>query len=1491
MPNEKDPFKGDTTSFLKTAIVGAPLAAGAGIGIRNMIREGVSQPKDSSVSRAMATLNRMQGSRPWELAVQDHLNFIRGEANYIRGAGARTAQEAWVRAMAAADPMARQQMLSFAGNIQALPPEQVFSAIENTMTRQKSEMAESIYRRFSRNITALRESEAITGGFMPYEAAAGKFGGVQFRPLPPTMQQAVARIEAALGIDPGATRPGWYTRPGWKEEGLGTYRLTFPTAKGDVTMMVPLAEEGILVSGTTQQTRYIAPEVRVWDVEKKAMEGFKRHEFLMAEFEREIVPEIKAGRMDKWQAQRAVTALEQRVIHQLESVVNVPTHLRTGAQMAYEDSRRTAVDIMIREEGIIRRATEDELADIARREGLYGGVGPKAMAKGRLQTADLARFYMTPEAAETAKRLEQGIRKYELTAQARAAMEAPGMERYARYRQYESAAMRAFEPELRRPSVRTLYVEPEVLQKLRVGEGEVLARRGLRNIFEFQANQAQRLVSMRQDLKAALLEGKEVTPAIGEIIGWTEAQEPFRMQKGMRLLKAVEHRNRSLGEFFSLHYMDIQRLESHDKFFEDMKMLMRLQGDSSFKRVVGTAARSRTMADNVEVIASLDFLKKDPRKLQQQIVSGMGEVLARREMVPPGPLQIYRETMGGAERISGIWGELAKQVRDPKTGKIIPDMYSPTRFVREAMRFGIHEAALRPSEFREVFGAVPYALGGTTDTTRMLREVAKGLSEDVVAGYVKVFEAPGAVAAGIAKIAYAEPARITGAGAMGSVEARVFDVLRGPTWGPLGEEISEDLMRRLEYTSPERLAVHREVGETLKSMAGGAKRPTGARAWKAAAGYTYEGFEQFIERGGGWITPGKGMRDIYVPGAPTLKAMREFQVGEITVRGRLVDTYHDVARAAARMHEDVGRITPREYERALEEAAQPLVRQWAPGGKGMGRVTGGKLIGTRFLRGVSEIGGWATARKVADPFVAGLPTHMFDEMFNEMTRSKLWAQNALRLERMREQFMAGEEIGGMVLRHPLIGEFSAQPMRFQRIETPGTPKAEWVHRAEIALPEEQVAISIKGSPGPKRITIGPLVGLAGDKDADIYSAMLLEPNAEKQARQMTMRADSAFTHRYTQHQVRYQLLKAQAAEAGQITVTGRRIADIRKLGTTQRWIGQLSTQLSSARRALVAEGGAGAANALTLLEWLEQTPISAKHISALEMEKGGMEGMLTQITSALKTRGDTGERRLKTVIQNIVKDDVVAGQLLTGNVTLERAGAQELTQVMGRKIGRTIEGIDINTTIKHLMSSMDKYEASGGSRWADLMMGRGGRVKLSEIGRMVSESSASITRGAKGVFSTVSTAVNASSNIAGSVGRSMIRNYKPLALGLVGAMAIGAALSSPPETIGPGSRLRSMRMNMNVGKAKGRMGPERIHPPEQERGRPRAPDMLRSPRTMIAPPTPSRQTVVRARANYMVNSSSLAGQLAGAAGGPSTNVNIRDNRSSLNPHVIANRLV
>ena len=108
-----DALKNDG-SFIKSAMVATPFVTGVGIGIRGLIREGVTQPRASSVSKAMATLRKIESKQASPIGMEEHLAFLRSHANYFRAEGAEVARQAWIQAMATANPLAREELMIFA---------------------------------------------------------------------------------------------------------------------------------------------------------------------------------------------------------------------------------------------------------------------------------------------------------------------------------------------------------------------------------------------------------------------------------------------------------------------------------------------------------------------------------------------------------------------------------------------------------------------------------------------------------------------------------------------------------------------------------------------------------------------------------------------------------------------------------------------------------------------------------------------------------------------------------------------------------------------------------------------------------------------------------------------------------------------------------------------------------------------------------------------------------------------------------------------------------------------------------------------------------------------------------------------------------------------------------------------------------------------------------------------------------------------------------
>lgn len=1490
----KDPNKlSEGNSFLKTAAITTPTAIGAGIGVRNFI-EGLQETSGvSTVAQAMSSIQSFDIQAARRSQLKSHLDFMNRKASNLAG-HADQMKTAWYQAAKAADPLSARRMFSFTERMAGMTGPELHSAISHTMRQQDSELAHRVYGKFIRNMQALAVQEELLGmtAIPDYIKTEMAIPPPQLVKEPALLRDFIARTEKALGIQEGATRVLYRSRPGM-EEGFGRYDISFPAAQADIHMRIPTQRGNVLVAGRTQQTKYLAPDVMILDPETKITERLTRQQFMMREFEETILPDIQAGRLKQRQIRKAMNELEERVIHRLEVVPNVPADLQLAAMKQYEKLHGATVDVRIRQErpkfkgawkytSAFRDPTEDELADLLLKDkSLFPGVSPTALARGRLGTEDLSKYYLVPEAANWGKRLEQPWREYGLTKEAMQAIRTDENKRYLRYQKYDPTALKSVEEAARGRHLKAAFVDVDKyaseLHKLGMGEGEILGRRSLQNVMEFETIKSAHLTDVRKDFVEALQKGG-ITPQAGEIIGWTEAGAPFKMKENMEILRGVNNANRSRGEYMTLFMKDRRRLQSNDKLF-GMKGLIQLQEDMKFKRNIQRLTNNEIISRNADLVIDISQLKSDRGKHVTQMVSALGEILEDRgpQSYQSGILKQFYE---GPESIVAGWRTAALSEGGQR--------YSHQELVRQAMRFAVHEAEVSPQEFGSVFGAAPSVLG-EAEATSLARETFAMAPKAIGLEYPEALESMKAgIAGGVTRVVYDQPAAMTGAGAMGSIEPRFFDILKAGNLGALGVSVEKDIMQRLAYTNPETLATHQALGETLRSLEGLKSPGIGDEVWNVASqGYNRELFQQKLEQGPFWIDPGKGQRKIYVPGADVTTKFRPFEVGGREVSGRLADVYHDVAGQAARMYDDISPINAEGYREAAGNFRYEIHRHFAPAGKGMGAIARGKIIGSRFLRGVSVSAGYQSR----DAFTAGISQKMFEEMQGEMLESKMYKREAL--EAMRVQFEAGEKIGGMVARHPFLGQFSAQAMMFQRIEAPGIAEEYLSKKAEIVLPEIPVEVDVRTSAGKliqnQPLKIGPLVGFAGDKDADIFSAMLLAPDQEKQARQAAMHADSEFARRYTQHSARYQLLKAsKATVTDELLLRENMVAEARKLGTTQRWIPTLSLEMSAARRAIVSgKVTARSADALALTEWIEQTLLSAKHMKASELRTGGLESMMTEVRSAMRMGGTRGGEQLESIVHRLAADDEVAQGLLSGNVTIEAVRAPMRTNIPS--LTGELRGIDISGAVKEIMYKQDRFESSGGARLAETMAFRGSALRSGETAKML-DATVNVMRNTKGVFSAVSNAATATANFIGAAGKSAIKNHKTIGLGFAGSLAIAAVLSSPKETIGSGLKLTKIRTKMNMSKASNRMKQEDLQAPTRGVGRPEAPNMLASQRALLSGAGSSRQIKVKARMNSMTDIGQLTGQL-GAMGRGNARINIRDNRQTLNHHVLANKLL
>lgn len=1470
--------KKDTGSLVAAGTVAAPTAIGAGLSLRDIIRGGGYLPQSkSSVTSAMETLDAIASNRPPVISAQDHIAFINKNAKYFASSeGSESARRAWLEAVKSADPIAQAPFKRFSSSLQGLPVDQVTSAISDIMGRNPAtSLSSRIYSKYYRNLNILQGQEIA----YTFSSAPAPISSKGFKTLPSNLGRIMSSLES--GMDATSTYQ-WITRQGFEQD-LGSWSVQMTKRGGGrVGFLLPATEKGTLIEGASLKTRYIAPDVGIFNPTTGELSRMSRSEFFLKEIEQSVLPDIKSGRLSKSKdIEKAIQEVRKRTIHALETVPNLPFEEQTAAMQDYIQTRSKAIDIIIEQDRKVedgqwkfssahRVPSAQELSSAMEKHNLYGGTSPTAIAKGRVQTIDLSQRFMVPGAVDWGRRPETLFREYGLTQQSSDMLSKASDGRYDRYRSYEAKAMRKTEERLLRPNLKALYLDPDkyssLMQEMGMGDGEAIARRDLSKYMEFEGSGRKHLSSLRDDLAKKLMAGESINPKAGEILGWTNEGNPFMMKEGMQDFKAFTHQSAAQGPHYSLYYRDVQRLRSADKFFGDIKALVHLEDTRKLRSRIQDKVSTHRFLQNVDIIASMDELKKDTGKHTRQITSALGEIINDRASKAPMESQAARLFYSNPETVAKMWSELAT-----KEGS-----YKHKVWVQEAMNFATQHAQISARQFGAVFGATGAVLG---------QEAAEEMVKSATSNASFLEEMRRGFAGGVAKISYGGPASLTGAGAMGSLEPRAFDVLKGPSFVGIGDPLSKEFAQRLAYTNPEKVAVNKALSRTLASIAGEEKgRVAGAQVWKAGStGFAYspEEFENFISRGGGYINPGKGMKDIFVPGAETLQAMRPHDIGGVKVRTSLSDIYHGLARELDTIHTSSEVFDTAKARSSIELASRELWKQAAPGGKGMGAVLRGHIEGSRFFRGVSRAGKIThlqLAQESSNAMVVGVPKTQATKMFAEM--EEIYGRETM--SEMRKSFMAGEEIGGVLARHPFIGEHSLQPIRLKGIDAPGT---------QLIIPEIQTNIRAKLEGGgivEKKLSLGPLIGLAGDKDADIYSAMLVSPDNEKLVKNATLNSDAEFLRRYQQHQVRYQLLKAgkgNAAADEAMTVAHLMRADVQKLGTVQRWVPKLSVELSSAKRALRGVGGAGAADASMLLEWLEQTPISAKHLSASEAEKS-FESTLGAITSSLQYRDAS---RMQDVVQSIVKDDVLSKELLTKNVTIEK-GAGRIAEITGGKPLTEIKGININQASQTIMDAMTEYASTGESRRAELAVGRGAGLTIREIPEVLAKQSAHMAAGAQGVFSSVSRAAVAVTNNISALGQSAIKNYKPLAMGFAASLGLAAALSDPIETIGPGVGLIPQGKLLHPGKGSNRMSPETVMPPSQALGNPTAPNMLNSRRAMIAPNGGSKY-VVNATVPSGTSPEALAGVLSSSSGirGP-VNVNLRDSRQISNRYIDGNKV-
>lgn len=1449
-------------SLLRSAINLTPLAVGAGLGVRkamSALRKTPSARMDPitqavrGVTQTGSLLAEAQTGP--ELAALDQLTSDLATLDPATlSARGGMAKAAWRIATQTADPLLVRG-LPQGGDVSQLGNQQALEAIHAMLRSQSSPAGRKLYSHFVRNLSTLT-TDLMQHGAAP-ELIGTSFGLEANKPIvhaTSAMRSAFARRFRRMGFQ--VQKATVFNRPG--RAGHAFHQFTLGMGKNVFDINVPAVSNGFLVEGSTAQTTRLANDVMIWS--NNRLVRMKRDEFLLHLVERDVLPRIRSGELQGRKIQSTVNKLYRETIQSLE-VVQDPTS-------SYARIKSSGIDVLTpttaQETTALRRSpwrgmsayrqlNETELKEAIAASHLpgsstklFGGTSPTSLAAGSLSTLDLSQVYPIPEAADWSARIDQPHRVWELTDVARKHLKTP-----KHWSQYDSELTRQFYGLRSMPKAKTLFINADqhgqwLREVGKMGDGEALARQDFVNQLSWQrkAGIHLRYDTMRSDLLELWKKGglKE-----GMVLGAeADSGNLITYKKGMNILDIVPYESTSRGKYATLHMNEVVKMTENAKVFGVAKATLHGIQGKDFEGLLSQIGQS---GSGTQMIAEMSMLKKNPALHVEQMMTAMHDIFMTKGLdtsllASPSLSNFLADPMGNMSRM--------------KSKFIKNGIYDHDKTVLYMMGLA-RKGKFTPSEMGTVFGALPSVLSSQSKVWQQVGRLSPEAQSAIRAG----------TAQGIGTIAFGG---LADENIAGSIEPRAFLNLRGGQLGDFGERLADELASRLAVTNPERVLLHQEIGKTLTSMKGQLTGTTALDLSKVSANELHERFQTFVREGGGMMRVGGGFSDIYIPGSETLTAMREYQTGGgKTVKSDLYDIYENLARAGTELHAGTG-MTTADFRTELEQTMQELQFQHAPGGKGMAGILRGQVLGSRFLRGVSNAG---TGLPTKDIFTVGISTKYAEKMLTEMEESGLYGRHELQNIRQRLFFPEAEGVGGALWRHPFTGQFSQLPVKVQVV--PGMKSADVIINERL--------VELQQSNEAKMLRLSPLVGLSGDKDADIYSVALLGQRTEHAALK-ALRTDSDFMKAYTEHQIRYQLLKPKKAGAESTYLLDQITGGSLKLGTVQRYVPELSLGMTQTRAAAGTHlAGQERSNALTLLEYLENIPISAKHASTQDVLAKKLSGSLGQITSALRSGGTHGARELVNAMTSLSEISDFNRGLLEQGIELSQQQAATISAKLGYNINPKIAGIDLATTSENIMSSLGRFRDSGAAREMELMMGRARGFSLDELGSYLSKNI--FKQGKSGTGAIVSNIAMTANNMLAEGGQ-MLRHAAPaLALGFGASLALGAVLSSPKPTIGSGHNLNNVSPQMLTSKAANRMSPENVHPESQPLGNPSVPSMLHQPRVLLSQ---SQEANVRFSGRRDLDMSNTIRNIRSRLGGQaSVGISVRDSRSIDNPHAYWNK--
>lgn len=1433
--------------FWQRAAVTTPIIGGLGVGIHRLI--GRDLFPNLKVQRTSFLDKFRENAQSFASDGAERIAEVRARRE---SADPNLIRAAWEQALQSADP----------GRIirrVALDADDPLNTIEYFSRTNKSFQANKVIKNFVGQLNSL-EKHAIATFSSPSDIKFSSVKAPKFvrRELgleqigDPLLRQTLGNLEKGIAHIPEASmKLTMAERPGLAGSQL---MVTFAGGKfgqrgSTLELPMELAEHaGVVVHGTNQQTKRIVGRYGLIDSSTNTIASTLKHEQWAARrFEQEMLPRLMSDSLkDSHQIHREINEFNKATIENSTWVNNLPS----GMIPAHDARISFGADLVnLVDKDSLGRLNSQAAGQVLSntKNGLFPSTSGNQLAKGIVSQRNAQDYWLGGRAFPWERQPMQALRRgYGPTARSRAARVLDPVRQ-----QYSWMHTEAFNKEFGNDTdmmLRTIYVSEtkhtHFAEKALGGAagGHALISKEVEDQLE-HIDPLQIKVAKLSDRVASMIEPHQqgaglydfkfplnLTP--GEIIGYDSLGHGVHFEEGMNILGARTHsdNNEEFMKFFGTRITS----PTHPKVFGSDKAV----ASKTSQRTIDDLLRKDTNLafEGASYVTGIDTLKKNRALHNNQMLSALHEFTYQN-------MQRQGKTMDSTE-----FGKSVQAILSSAEG---------TAYNNEAVVKGVYEharaAGLSPHQMGLTFGALPEIYGEDWHKTLGLGFTPEEIS-NIRSGH----------AFGISQLFYGG---VPTSGGRGSVEPRFFEMLSGPQYGSLGEEMIQDISKRQIISNPETVMEQSLLEHALGSIAHGTKKMDGIASYHIGD-MKPSVLESITQKGGIVDLAGtvEGSKQIYIPGADKSMFMRGFTTpnGDV-VAADLKHAYRNLLETASAVHDGTGKR--KDAEMAMKGLVAELGESHARTitGKGTG-LARSKVMGSLYATALP-----GTTEELGDLYTAGLSKHdamkMFDQMANMYDHSNLPNKKSqiLALEERRQRALTGQAFGGIASRDPNIGPYSVGPQKFKIL--PGLEKG------YIKLPQQTKIITDTDGKELGRVAIGSMAGKAGDYDEDNVHAMLSSSEIEKDI-MGHFHASNPLLAQEQAYVIRQQLLKAKAPAAQGLTLGQEMLAGAEKLAMAKEKVGPISTPFREIRAALT-EAKLPLEHhlsAMSLMEALEQVPISGKHVAADKIQ------LLREQMERLGTASSRGKgSELADIATEVFSSKKLASDLLVAPQRVFMDG--KALDLPGLDVAHSAETINnVMLDYKNKGSGISESVNRSIQRGARSLEGKQIESYLAHTGGLLSE----FKLASKGLGATLSRARGAAMNAVTSAGAEIFEHAgKPLAIGFGASLAIAAVLSKPISNLEPGSSSPPASSGKVASANSTGIKPESLHPDSEISGEPTTSSPIPQASARVSD---SRSAHVHIRGINKNNSnmSALSNAISQRLGTNTTiNVNIRDRKTSI----------